>query len=161
MARSTRRATRAVSKASFTCAAALSAAAGIGALGSTSARASHLSYEIARLGFVDPVHTSSTGSRQNNVVSMNAVGNVIVNQTQFDTQNPNGSTAWFYGPANGLERIGFGDDANHVSSDNVQVSNVLFLNDAGHAAGTSNRYSVQGSTPNPGILPSGLSAWVF
>lgn len=153
------RATRALSKASFTCAAALSAAAGIGALDGSAASAEHVPYGIARLGYVDNIHTSGSGQRRNNVTKMSAVGRIIGNQTRYDSRtSPTGQTAWYYNGTS-LERIGLFDDA-HVSAADVnnpggeQISTVSHLNDLGHAAGVSHRYDGQ-------TTQSGQSAWVY
>jgi hypothetical protein len=161
-ARSSRRATRALTKASLTCAAALSAAAGVGLIGGSTASASHIAYKIDQVGYSDAVHTPNSGSRTNMVVSMNANGQVIGNEIRYDTTNPQGQTAWFFNPGPGgdgatLTRIGLFAppyQSDHTSINNAQISTVKELNDLGYAAGESTRYM-------GGASANGQSAWLY
>src|SRR5688572_7587657 len=161
MARSTRRATRAVSKASFTCAAALSAAAGIGALGvSSPALAEHIPYDIDLLGYTDTNHTRDTGARSVLGVRMNDVGYVMGNQTRYEGggNTSTGQTAWTF--QGSMIRIGLFTGEHVRESDQTQFSDAKFLNTAGSVAGESNRYfsSTHETLPNGN---AGKSVWVF
>jgi hypothetical protein len=148
MARSSRRAIRALSHATLTCAAALTATAGL----ASSAHADHVKYEIDRLGFIDTEHTSFAGTRFSFVVDMSPKGRVIGNQTRYEGQvDPTGLSAWYFGDE-GLTRVGLFDAA-HTSSAGEQNSSALFVNDLGYAAGTSTRYLPSG--------PAGQSGWVY
>ncbi|MDQ3441178.1 MAG: DUF3466 family protein [Planctomycetota bacterium] len=153
MARSTRRASRAVFKASFTCAAALSAAAGLGALGGTSARAEHIQYEITHLGYFDEAHTNGNNPQNTFAVPepMNPSGSVIGHTTRFEGQDAEGNviasgqTAWLYHEGTqvriGLVTAGADDQSLYVQpGTNNQSSTVQFLNNSGVVAGNSTRY---------------------
>src|SRR5688572_24861400 len=156
MARSTRRATRAVSKASFTCAAALSAAAGIGALGETRVSAAHLEYTIQTLGFTDPIHTNATDNfRESTASLMNDKGFVVGRSKRWDNGGTKaqftGFSGWLYDNSDDenpvLRRIGL---VNTDPADNsIYVQPVtskqdtfgIKLNTNGVAAGQSQRYT--------------------
>lgn len=149
------RAVRVLSRASLTCTAALVATAGVGMFGGATAHAEHGEYSIDTLGYTDREHTRQNGSRVNNIVDMNRLGQVVGNQFQFNGQvDPAGRTAWFFG-ADGLNRIGLFEgefQSAHTSNSQVQISTVSHLNNLGYAAGVADRY-------DGGPTLTGQSAW--
>ena len=151
MARSTRRATRAVHKASFTCAAALAAAAGIGALGGASARANHIEYKITQLGYFGGVHVDANNVAYNSFAvpqPMNPSGAVVGHTLRFENDPNNqgaklssGQTAWVWIPGSGQTRVGLFSDSTYVQpTTNNQFSAIQFLNNASVVGGNSTRY---------------------
>ena len=166
MARSTRRAARAVSKASFTCAAALSAAAGIGAVGETRASAAHLEYKIQTLGFTDGVYFNATDNfRESTASLMNDKGFVVGRSKRWDTGGTKaqftGFSGWLYDNLDEdnpvLRRVGLvsTDTDNGVyvqTSTSKQDTFGIKLNTNGVAAGQSQRYT------NTAV--NGQSVWI-
>ncbi|HEV2294032.1 MAG TPA: hypothetical protein VGR35_09250 [Tepidisphaeraceae bacterium] len=157
-----RRAHRALSSASLTCAAALATAAGIGALGGSSrAYAEHIPYDIDRLGYVDTNHTRDTGARSLSGIRMNDVGHVMGNQVRYEGGGnlATGQTAWTF--RDSMIRIGLFEEAQYIrASDQTQSSSAMFLNNAGDVAGESNRYFAASDPLSPNGS-AGKAAWVY
>jgi hypothetical protein len=164
MARSSRRASRAVARASVSCAAALSAAAGVGLLGSAPARGEHFEHKIATLGFLDSLHTNSDGKHFSTVLNnqTNAIGQVAGSSARFDSggTTTTGDSAWFFNPGLGsgtLTQVGLvtGDHV-RTTPGPAQSSIVTHLNDDSVAGGFSKRYD----NANNGA-DAGQSAWFY
>lgn len=102
-----------------------------------------------RVGFFDAVHTGSSGLQAS---SIRVLADTLAAGTsgRYSGREPMGLSAWLYDSASATtSRIGF-HDAEHTRSDGYQYSTVDHLNDAGLAAGFSDRFSSPGQ-----------SAWVY
>jgi hypothetical protein len=167
------RSRRALSKAALTCAAALSASAGLGLLGGTTARAQHFEYTIDMVG--DPALANTNGTRSfPQPYLINNVGMVAGNQSVSTSDNDGfiGTQAWFFD--NTLLRIGL-IDAEHTgntgatpafptpSNVTLQDSTVKFLTNVATENVTTDTGYVGGEAKQflGGSIQTGQSAWLY
>ena len=102
-----------------------------------------------KLGFQDAVHTSQYGVQESGVNTHGGSGYLFGSSTRYQ---PSGRTAWVYDGFN-LTEVGLAS-GEHISGFGFRSSYVLMANDAGQAAGISDRYT--GDTTHVGN-----SAWFW
>lgn len=104
-------------------------------------------------GLIGPDYTSTTGAEFDTISFLSDSGKAAGTTRRYlSTSQDRGTAAWVW---NGATTIRTGlTEASHTSPSGVQVSTVLALNDAGVAAGTSNRYTSTGSA-------NGFDTWYF
>ncbi len=105
------------------------------------------------VGLVGPDYTSTTGAEFDTIAFLSDSGKAAGTTRRYlSTSQDRGAAAWVW---NGTESIRTGlTDAAHTNPSGVQVSNVLALNNAGVAAGSSSRYTGTGSA-------NGADTWYF
>lgn len=104
-----------------------------------------------RIGLVDSAHTSNIGEQSSGISYLNQSGHVTGYSSRYSGNMELDSSLWIYN-GNNTVQIGL-IDSEHTSSTNQRNGNVRFLNNTGHVAGDSFRYS--------GTNTNGSSTWVF
>ena len=102
-----------------------------------------------KIGLIDPDHLGAGGRRDSTAIALNESGQVAGTSFMYrgsSSQNPQGSTAWFYDGNNTIP-IGL-RDGKHTNSKGFRSGNVVALNESGHVAGWS-RFSV------------GINTWLY
>ena len=109
------------------------------------------------IGLADAAHTAADGTRTNDVVALNAAGQVVGNTVKVNT-GYTGTTydAWLYSPGLGATRsIGL-TDAAHTPAAGGSNNQVVGLNAAGQVIGTA-----RSASGRYGPYADGTDAWVY
>jgi hypothetical protein len=104
-----------------------------------------------RIGFYDAAHTDVDGLQSSHALAINASGQVVGTSARFNNTDPAGTSAWLYN-SGVTTRLGY-TDAVHTNTDGSQVTYLSGFNNAGQAAGESERYG--------GFVSPGLTGWIY
>jgi len=109
-------------------------------------------YTLETLGLYDVEHIRDDGYQSTHAYQLNNSGQVTGISERFNEGNDFlGFSAWFYDGVNTTNISLTGDE--YTRDDGYRASGTIWLNDAGYAAGSSNRYN--------GNLDHGTSTWLY
>lgn len=106
-----------------------------------------------RIGLTDSGHTSTSGTRQNDVL-LAMSHRVVGTATHYSGANQRGTSVWTWSDSNPGTTLRIGlFNTPHTATDGTQITTYLAMNDAGYIIGQQSRYAAN--------LVRGQSGWFF